>query len=900
VTLFVGQAGGLTGSLNRRRGSQVAGLAAIMIAAAALVGWWSGLPLLLTWGRGLPAIRPAGFICLAVLGLALLRPGRNSRFAVGAGLIVASLAAVFLGLVILKIDVVLDWLAAHATPLGTDWRALRTSQIATLAFGLAGGALALSGCGRCRYIATVLAGLAGSIVSFALLGYVTGIETLYETATFALPPLPSAVGVFCLATGIILRIGAMPVLRTPQPLWRLLIVLGCAIVAPLLLFGVYAGTRMADAQLAQVRNDLTRDVRTLSAEVDRDIGGEIGEMQALAVSPSLRHGDFAAFQRQAEASLAYRQGGNIMLVDRHMQQLVNTWVPYGTPLEKAAVPDTVEKVLATGTPQITSLFTGPEQVVIGISVPVQIDGENRYVLVRPADQPALASIVAARRQQPSLHVMISNAEGRIIARTEQEQAFTGRTPLAGHWNCPGPGGVFEFIDSDRRPSLGAYVCSDLTGWQTAIWQPRAVLEAPVLALWRTLGWLALLAFMLVVVLALWLGRIIAGSVGHAARAATALGEGSPLPLSGTPVAEVNTLMGELREAAARRQAAEKDLQTSRDQLKASKDQLQLAFDATQLGWWQYDPRRDRVSGDARFKEVFDVTSDEVPLQGIISRLHPDDVERFQATRAAALNPANPIPIDHEYRIRRRNGEVRWVESHGLAYFEGTGPERRVASFGGTVQDITDRREREEKEHLLMREINHRAKNMLSVVDAIAHQTAARSPADFVERFSERVQALSANQDLLVRNEWKGVEIADLVRAQLAHFADLVGSRIVLRGPRLRLNPASAQAVGLALHELATNAGKYGALSTDKGRVEISWGVIEGDTFIMSWTEREGPPVTAPKQRGFGTTVMEAMVARSVDGAVQLDYHPSGVIWRLTCQAASVVESGWMMNGLGPA
>src|SRR5712671_6438240 len=147
--------------------------------------------------------------------------------------------------------------------------------------------------------------------------------------------------------------------------------------------------------------------------------------------------------------------------------------------------------------------------------------------------------------------------------------------------------------------------------------------------------------------------------------------------------------------------------------------------------------------------------------------------------------------------------------------------------------------------------------MLSVVDAIAHQTAARNPEDSIERFSERIQALSANQDLLVRNEWNGVEIADLVRAQLAHFADLIGSRIAMHGPKLRLNPASAQAIGLALHELATNAGKYGSLSTDAGRVDVSWGTV-GNTFTMSWSERDGPPVCKPKQRGFGTIIIEAM------------------------------------------
>ena len=187
----------------------------------------------------------------------------------------------------------------------------------------------------------------------------------------------------------------------------------------------------------------------------------------------------------------------------------------------------------------------------------------------------------------------------------------------------------------------------------------------------------------------------------------------------------------------------------------------------------------------------------------------------------------------------------------------------------------------------MREINHRAKNMLSVVDSIAHQTAARNPEDFVERFSERIQALSANQDLLVRNEWQGVDVEDLVRAQLGHFADLIGSRIVLRDPKLCLNPASVQAIGLALHELAINAAKYGALSTGAGRVDVGWGT-DGDSLTISWTERDGPHVSAPKRRGFGSTVMTTMVERTVDGKVDLDYAPSGVTWRLTCPAANAL------------
>jgi PAS domain S-box-containing protein len=323
-------------------------------------------------------------------------------------------------------------------------------------------------------------------------------------------------------------------------------------------------------------------------------------------------------------------------------------------------------------------------------------------------------------------------------------------------------------------------------------------------------------------------------------------------------------------------------------LQASKDRLQLALDGAQLGWWEYDPVRRVLLWDGRAQEICGYAENKLTNEEFLKRIHPDDAARFSAVREAALDPVDPKPYGNEYRIVRRDGKVRWVESRGRAYFDGAGPERRLVSFVGTIQDVTERKAREEKEHLLTREINHRAKNMLSVVQAIARQTAIKNSEDFIERFSERIQALSANHDLLVRNEWTGVEIEDLVRAQLAPFADLIGSRIAVLGPKLRLKAASAQTVGLVLHELATNAGKYGALSTDSGRVDVCWG-IDADTLSMTWTERDGPRVSAPKQRGFGTRVIEAMADHSVDGTVNLDYAPSGLTWRLTCPAANALE-----------
>jgi len=128
------------------------------------------------------------------------------------------------------------------------------------------------------------------------------------------------------------------------------------------------------------------------------------------------------------------------------------------------------------------------------------------------------------------------------------------------------------------------------------------------------------------------------------------------------------------------------------------------------------------------------------------------------------------------------------------------------------------------------------------------------------------------------------DVEDLVRAQLAHFADLVGSRITVQGPAVRLNAAAAQAIGLALHELATNAGEYGALSVDAGCVDVVWR-LDSDIFAMSWTERKGPPVSQPKRRGFGSTVVDSMVKQTVNGEVQLDYISSGVVWNMSCPAA---------------
>jgi PAS domain S-box-containing protein len=235
------------------------------------------------------------------------------------------------------------------------------------------------------------------------------------------------------------------------------------------------------------------------------------------------------------------------------------------------------------------------------------------------------------------------------------------------------------------------------------------------------------------------------------------------------------------------------------------------------------------------------------------------------------------------------GDIDAVESYDWRI------ERVILPTGGFgvvcyFYDMTDRKRYEEHISLLMHEVNHRAKNLLAVIQAVTQQTArSGDPATFEARLSDRIGGLTASHDLLVNNQWQGVEVSDLARGQLAHFND---ARVLLDGPPVRLSAAAAQAIGMALHELATNAGKYGALGDNEGHVRISWKIAGAPkpTFTMQWLEENGPEVVPPSRSGFGQKVMVRMVEHAVDGTVNLAYKRTGLSWRLTAPLAGVQEA----------
>jgi two-component sensor histidine kinase len=213
------------------------------------------------------------------------------------------------------------------------------------------------------------------------------------------------------------------------------------------------------------------------------------------------------------------------------------------------------------------------------------------------------------------------------------------------------------------------------------------------------------------------------------------------------------------------------------------------------------------------------------------------------------------------------------------------PLREANALTQTLSEASlELKRRRDQSEFLMGELAHRAKNQLAVIKGMALQTAKQSTNvdQFVEQFSHRIQGLAESQDLMLRQSWQGAWLGDLVRAHLELFA--VGNRATLEGPNTFLNAHAVQNIGFALHELATNATKHGALSTPQGQVSVSWD-NDGDRIRLSWIESNGPHVHAPQRRGFGSLVLTDLVAQALQGTSSLDFSVDGLRWCLDIPAS---------------
>jgi two-component sensor histidine kinase/PAS domain-containing protein len=336
--------------------------------------------------------------------------------------------------------------------------------------------------------------------------------------------------------------------------------------------------------------------------------------------------------------------------------------------------------------------------------------------------------------------------------------------------------------------------------------------------------------------------------------------------------------------------AERNRAAMEREYRAAAELVSLSLDSgAVIGTWVWDIDSDTLRGDARLADLFDAdiaeTASGLPLSTFVDAIHPDDQPRVMSAIAHAAE--NPGPFHSEYRVRGRSGEYRWVSATGVVTADQAG---RAKRFPGVLVDIELQRRTEQElrdtidqRTLLAHELDHRVKNILAMVNAIAHQT-FRPPATLAgaaEQFSQRIRALARAQDILTRTSWTAADILDVVRSAiptaLVHRVELVGLPI-------RLPAKTALGLALAVHELGTNAVKYGALSNDTGRVSVRWsldGVESKNGFTLRWVESGGPPVNPPNRKGFGTRLITSALEAEFRGEARIDYLPQGVRFTLT-------------------
>ena len=324
-------------------------------------------------------------------------------------------------------------------------------------------------------------------------------------------------------------------------------------------------------------------------------------------------------------------------------------------------------------------------------------------------------------------------------------------------------------------------------------------------------------------------------------------------------------------------------------------QLALAAKAGLVGTYAYDADTEimQISDGYAAIHGFPEGTTEIARSECLAGVHPDDIGRVEQFRSEAFRERRR-EYNVEYRIIRPGGELRWVETRCFISFSGGGHPHRVV---GVSIDITERKRVEEQQRTLLAELDHRVKNALATVSAVVSHTrqGSRSVADFVAALDGRIRSMATTHELLSSRRWQGVSLTELVRRELAPYATRYNTEI--NGPDILLKPEAGQAMAMVLHELATNAAKYGALSTKNGRVSIRWDRhLNGHPrshLVFEWQEIGGPPVVALGKSSYGTSTIRDLIPYEFGGTVDLVLAPEGVQCRLELPAE------WLGNDRQP-
>ena len=661
----------------------------------------------------------------------------------------------------------------------------------------------------------------------------------------------------------------------------LLTALILASIAPLAAAGVAISVWYKQLARETQEAGLLYTSRSISSAVDNEIEKYMALAETLTRSPALASDDLKTFEAEARRIFGSPGEGWLILASAEGQELVNTSFERG-----AALPRRTEdgfrqqqRVAQTGKHAVSSVF--PSRTGRGFAVMVDIPvkpGGGKYGLAIAIPTGNFAAFLNPPDRHSEWVAGVMDQEGRFVARLPRGESLVGELASPGWRAVARREGIANVVTREGDKVVNANANTALAEWTVGVAALESQIEASArpIAIWGIGG--ALLAVGLSFALAFAIYRyLLQALIGL--RRATAAALNGPAPDFHSPIAEFDQLWRGLREATEQKRAAELELA-------ASESRFRRAAEAARFGVYQLAPATGAMSWSGDIAEIFGVDGPIENMQSLMAAFHPDDREKSLKRIRQIRRQVGPYEL--EFRIQRKDGSIRWILDRG----ESVGPldsGGRVAQMTGTFIDITERKLVEERNRMLMREVNHRSKNLLTVISVIARRTQSGSASEFVKAFTARINGLAANQDLLVASEWRGAALRPLIVAHLQPFGEAVQFRLALNGPDIILGPEAAQNLGMALHELATNASKYGALSRDEGRVTIDWSIVDG-AFSLTWTEQGGPAVAPPDRRGFGSTVLTTLVATALAGESAFEFKPEGLVWILKCPAARLAPA----------
>jgi two-component sensor histidine kinase len=669
--------------------------------------------------------------------------------------------------------------------------------------------------------------------------------------------------------------------KASLPVRVYLVAFAVAVAIPILMFAGFLLLRYAEAARADFEQSAARTARQIAQLVDGELSRLLSAVTGLASSSQLATGDLAGFYDEAAR---YSNGREEVVVLREFEprQLFNTQLPLGAELPPAVtLSDAEESAYRAGKPYISSVFSNPVsgEPRVAIVLPVRSSGRDLLLAVTIPTTRIRDVLIAAAPQ--GWIIGIGDRAGQYVTRSERHEEVSGKPAVSQYIaQADSKSGSFVGRGLDGTPVLAGYVRSDFSGWLYAANISLSVVQKPLLDTLMWIGLFGVLSVALSVLLALWLGARFHTQTQALVERATALGNREPPSVPSGSLREFEVIA----EAFA---SADETLRRRSREFEAVLSTVPAAV------WFTYDPvvgrvSRNRYAADlmrlpAGNRIALDVTTglpQNVAMKKGQRRLRPDELPLQRALAGERV-------ADDEYVFEYEDGTFSVVLISAQAIEDSNGAIVGAVSVG---LDITERKRGEEQRRLLVNELNHRVKNTLAIVQSIVLQTlrASSNPMEVRDALQSRLIALSSAHDVLNRESWEGAELAAVVAAALDAHAG--AGQVHAEGPAVWLPPSFAMSMTLILHELATNAAKYGALSAANGHVRLGWAVQKAGEnklhLTIRWSERDGPPVAQPRRRGFGSRLIARLMAAEQDGSSVIDYAASGV----TCILNAVIPT----------